>query len=357
MPDYPMPPQSVIEQMRSGLVIPAHPLALTAKREFDEQRQRALTHYYHAAGAGGVAVGVHTTQFEIRYPQYQLYEPVLRSSAETLRKLDAASGRETVRVAGLYGSTEQAIAEAQMACKHGYHIGLLSLATLQDTDEDGLVTHCQAVAQEIPLMGFYLQPAAGGRLLSQSFWEQFLEIPNVIAIKVAPFNRYQTLDVVRALANVGRAEEIALYTGNDDNIVIDLLTRYHIQTRYGTVQIEFVGGLLGHWAYWTTKAVELLERCRQARDAETIPVDLLTLASQVTDSNAAVFDAAHGYKGVNPGIHEVLRQQGLLSNNLCLDTDEHLSTGQAEEINRVCAAYPHLTDDDFVHNHLHEWLT
>ena len=356
MPDYPMPPQAVIDDLRTGAVIPAHPLALTADRKFDERHQRALTRYYHAAGAGGVAVGVHTTQFEIRDPQHQLYEPVLRCAAETLDDMDARTHRTTIRIAGICGQTAQAVREAQIARSYGYHLGILSLSDLQNEHDDALITHCQAVAREIPLMGFYLQPAAGGRLLSEAFWQRFVEISNVFAIKVAPFNRYHTLDVVRAVANVGRAGDVALYTGNDDTILIDLLTRYEVQTSSGLVGVEFSGGLLGHWAYWTSKAVELLKSCQQARQNGSVPSRLLTLATQVTDSNAAIFDVANHYAGVNPGIHEVLRRQGLMSNNLCLDPDIHLSPGQAAEIERVIRTYSHLTDDDFVRAHLAEWL-
>ena len=356
MADYPMPPLTVIDTLRKGAVIPAHPLALTGNRKFDERRQRALTRYYHAAGAGGVAIGVHTTQFEIRDPQHQLYEPVLRCAAETLDELDACTHRETVRIAGICGQTAQAVREARTARGYGYHLGILALSDLQNERDDALIAHCKAVAQEIPLMGFYLQPAAGGRLLSEAFWQRFVEIPNVFAIKVAPFNRYHTLDVVRAVASVGRAGDVALYTGNDDTIVIDLLTRYEVRTGSGLVGVEFAGGLLGHWAYWTSKAVELLKACHKARQNGSIPSRLLTLAAQVTDSNAAIFDVANDYAGVNPGIHEVLRRQGLMSNNLCLDADSHLSPGQAAEIDRVTRDYSHLTDDDFVCAHLTEWL-
>lgn len=357
MHDYPVPPQFVVDRMREGIVIPAHPLALTAERKFDERHQRALTRYYHAARAGGIAVGVHTTQFEIREPQHKLFEPVLRCGADTLRECDSATGRQSVLIAGICGRTAQAVNEAQVARDLGYHLGILSLADFPKATDTELIEHARRIAQEIPLMGFYLQPAAGGRLLSETFWQQFVEIPNVIAIKVAPFNRYHTLDVVRAVAAAGRADDVALYTGNDDNIVIDLLSRYEVQTSSRPVMIGFVGGLLGHWAYWTKRAVEFLERCKVAHQNGCIPSDLITLATQVTDSNAAVFDATNQYKGVNPGIHEVLRRQGLLSNNLCLDENDKLSPGQADEISRVTRDYPHLTDDDFVRAHLNEWLS
>ncbi|MBN1284470.1 MAG: dihydrodipicolinate synthase family protein [Anaerolineae bacterium] len=351
-----MPPDSVIQMLRAGLVIPAHPLALTGERAFDARRQRALTRYYHAAGAGGIAVGVHTTQFEIRRPEHWLYEPVLKLAADTIAACDAATGRQTVRIAGIIGRTPQALAEARFAAGCGYHAGLLSLAAFQGADDDTLIDHCRVVAQAIPLMGFYLQPAAGGRLLSAAFWRRFVEIPNVVAIKIAPFNRYQTLDVVRAVAEAGRAGEIALYTGNDDNIVIDLLTEYEIATAHGAVRLRIVGGLLGHWACWTRRAVELLERCKATWGKGGIPADLLTLAAQVTDSNAAFFDAANHFAGAIAGVHEVLRRQGLLANVLCLNPEERLSPGQTGEIDRVYRAYPHLNDDAFVRENLEAWM-
>ena len=356
MADYPMPPQWVSARLREGLVIPAHPLALTDERRFDARRQRALTRYYHAAGAGGVAVGVHTTQFEIRRPQNRLYEPVLKLAAETIAACDEATGRQTVRIAGVIGPTPQALSEAALARDLGYHAGLLSLAALKSESDDALVDHCRAVAREIPLMGFYLQPAAGGRLLSAAFWRRFVEIPNVVAVKIAPFNRYHTLDVVRAVAEAGRAGEVALYTGNDDNIVIDLLTEYAIPTGQGVARLRIVGGLLGHWACWTKGAVAVLEQCKAAWGQDALPARLLTLAAQVTDCNAAFFDAANGYAGAIAGVHEVLRRQGLLENTLCLNPNERLSPGQAEEIDRVYHAYPHLNDDAFVRENLEKWL-
>ena len=335
MPDYPMPPDWVLAAVREGMVIPAHPLALTAARKLDERRQAALTRYYLAAGAGGIAVGVHTTQFAIR--EHALLRPVLELARAT-------AGTNTVLIAGICGRTEQAFNEAQLARELGYHAGLLSLAALKTASDDELIAHCRRIAQEIPLFGFYLQPAAGGRLLSYEFWRRFSEIPNVIAIKMAPFNRYQTLDVLRGVADGGRAGDIALYTGNDDSIVIDLLTQ------------GIVGGLLGHWACWTRKAVELLNECKRVRGSKTIPASLLTLATQVTDCNAALFDAANNYAGCIPGIHEVLRRQGLLEGTWCLDSAETLGPGQADEITRVHRAYPHLNDDAFVAEHLAEWL-
>jgi dihydrodipicolinate synthase/N-acetylneuraminate lyase len=339
--------ESFSEAVRRGVVIPAHPLALTAERRLDERRQRALTRYYLAAGAGGIAVGVHTTQFEIRDPRIGLLRPALELAAETAR--DAA----VVRIAGVCGPTPQATAEARLARDLGYHAGLLSLGALREASVDDLIDHARAVAEIIPVMGFYLQPSVGGRILPYSFWRRFAEIPNLVAIKIAPFNRYQTLDVVRAVAESGRAGEIALYTGNDDTIVSDLLTTF----RFGETALRIVGGLLGHWAVWTRRAVELLQWIHSIVERGcTIPAHLLTLAAQITDSNAALFDPQNGFAGCIPGIHEVLRRQGLLAGRWCLNPREELSAGQAEEIDRVLALYPHLTDDRFVGEHLHQWL-
>ncbi|HET6566458.1 MAG TPA: dihydrodipicolinate synthase family protein [Rhodothermales bacterium] len=356
MADHPMPPDWVTAALHQGQVIPAHPLALTASGALDERRQRALTRYYHAAGAGGIAVGVHTTQFEIRDPRHGLLQPVLELAAETVNAADEAAGRQTIRIAGVCGPTEQAVAEARQARRAGYHAGLLSLAALKDAGIDALVAHARAVAHEIPLVGFYLQPAVGGRVLPVDFWRRFAEIPNVVAIKIAPFNRYQTLDVVRAVAEVGRADEIALYTGNDDHIVLDLLTRFEVPVGEEIVQVRIAGGLLGHWACWTRRAVALLQRCKAARASDRLDATLLTLAEQVTDSNAALFDAANRFAGCVPGIHEVLRRQGLLETTRCLNPHETLSPGQAEEIDRICRAYPHLNDDAFVAEHIDEWM-
>jgi dihydrodipicolinate synthase/N-acetylneuraminate lyase len=353
---FPLPPAWVRDALRAGLVIPAHPLALTAARRLDERRQRALTRYYHAAGAGGVAVGVHTTQFAIRAPQHGLLAPVLELAAHTVAACDAATGRRTVLIGGVCGPTAQAVAEAQLAARTGYHAGMLSLGALREAPDDELLAHCRAVAREIPLVGFYLQPAAGGRVLSRAFWRKLAEIPNLVAIKIAPFNRYQTLDVILAVAESGRAGEIALYTGNDDNIVIDLLTEYAAGTPAGRVRLGIVGGLLGHWACWTQRAAELLQICHRARAGGVVPNSLLTCAAEVTDMNAALFDPRHNFAGCIAGIHEVLRRQGLLAGIWCLDEHETLSPGQAAEIDRVCRAYPEWIDDDFVQEHRDEWL-
>jgi hypothetical protein len=332
------------EKLRSGLVIPAHPLALNGNRKLDERRQRALTRYYLAAGAGGIAVGVHTTQFAIRNPQFGLLQPVLSLALEESR------GRDVVKIAGVCGKNDQAIAEAQLAKELGYDAVLLSLAALSDESIPELLEHSRTIASVIPVMGFYLQPAVGGRLLPHEFWRQFIEIDNVVAIKIAPFNRYQTIDVVRALAESGRSHEVALYTGNDDNLLNDLLTPF----AFANQRIRIVGGLLGHWAIWTKTAVSHLAITRNHSD--TIPSEQLTLAQQITDANAAIFDPAHQFRGCIPGIHEILRRQGLLEGRWCLDPHEELSPGQMEEIDRVCRSYPHLKDDDFVKEHLDEWL-
>jgi dihydrodipicolinate synthetase family protein len=343
------------EQLRKrlgeGLVIPACPLALNAQRKFDERHQRALVRYYAAAGAGGLAVGVHTTQFAIHDPKIGLFRPVLELAALEMNRSAAL-----VKIGGICGQTKQAIAEAGLLRELGYHAGLLSLGALRNADETELIEHCRAVAGIIPLLGFYLQPAAGGRLLPHAFWRRFAEIDNVVAIKIAPFNRYQTLDVIRAIAESGR-DDIALYTGNDDNIVMDLLTPFRFRVDRQIAERRIAGGLLGHWAVWTKKAVELHAECRQvARSEQPFSADLLRRSVEVTDANAAFFDAANDYFGCIAGIHEVLRRQGLLEGIWCLDPNEGLSRGQADEIDRVCAAYPHLNDDEFVARHLPDWL-
>src|ERR1035437_2139310 len=342
----------VLQALQRGVVIPAHPLALTANRKLDERRQVALTRYYCDAGAGGVAVGVHTTQFAIRDPNVGLYAPVLELAAGAVAEFERASGKRIVRVAGVCGVTGQAVREAAMAREAGYDLGLLSLAALPAASDDELLAHCRAVAQEIPVCGFYLQPSVGGRLLAYEFWREFCGIPAVVAIKVAPFNRYQTLDVVRAVADSGRAGEIALYTGNDDNIIADLLTEFRVAGQ----RLYFRGGLLGHWAVWTRTAVAQLRQIQAEAGGKTISREWLSLAQEITDVNAALFDAANGFHGCIAGIHEILRRQGLLEGRWCLDPREDLSPGQMEEIDRVRQAYPHLNDDAFVEEHLHEWL-
>jgi hypothetical protein len=348
--------QSLRAALQRGGVIPAHPLALSADRRLDERRQRALTRYYIAAGASGLAVGVHTTQFAIRDAAVGLFEPVLALAAEEIDRADAGRSEPLVRIGGICGHTRQAVAEASMLRRLGYHAGLLSLAALEGASDAQMIAHSRAVAEVLPLFGFYLQPAVGGRVLPYSFWRQFLEIEEVVAIKVAPFDRYRTLDVVRAAADAGR-EEVALYTGNDDNIVLDLLTPYPFETGGRVVERRFVGGLLGHWAVWTRKAVELLDECHSVvREGGPIPANLLRRSAEITDANAAFFDAANGFAGCIAGIHEVLRRQGLLEGIWLLDRSEGLSRGQVEEIDRVCRSYPHLNDDGFVAERREAWL-
>ena len=351
-----MPPAEVLAALRCGLVIPAHPLALTEDRRLDERHQRALTRYYCAAGAGGLAVGVHTTQFEIREPQWNLLEPVLRLAAEEARAYMAQRARQLALIAGICGDTAQAEREAELAASLGYHAGLLSLAALRQADDDELVAHCRAVSRIIPLFGFYLQPAVGGRVLSYSFWRRFAEIENVIAVKMAPFNRYQTIDVVRAVADSGRAGQIALYTGNDDHILLDLLTPFRFQSNGQEVELRIVGGLLGQWAVWTKRAVEMLDETKRLA-GQPVPQDMLATAVQLTDANAAIFDVGHGFAGSIAGISEVLRRQGLMATTACLSDRERLSPGQADEITRVTKAYPYLSDDAFVAEHLDDWLS
>ncbi len=341
------------EILQQGIVIPAHPLALTADRKLDERRQRALTRYYCDAGAGGIAVGVHTTQFAIRDPKIDLFKPVLELAIETARSFETGSGNRILKVAGVCGPTSQAVSEAALARDLGYDAGLLSLAALRESSNPQVLEHCRRVAEIIPLFGFYLQPAVGGRILDYDFWRNFMEIDNVVAVKVAPFNRYQTLDVARALAESGRGNEIALYTGNDDNIVADLLTEF----RFNSSTVRFAGGLLGHWAVWTRRAVELLEDIKQCKQSGGEGAyDLLSRSAEITDSNAVLFDARNNFRGCIAGLHEVLRRQGLMTGRYCLDPDEALSPGQLAEIDRIYHTYPHLTDDQFVVEGLEKWL-
>lgn len=337
-----------------GVVIPAHPLALTEGRKLDERHQRALTRYYCDAGAGGIAVGVHTTQFAIRDPQVGLFEPVLKLAMETAREWERGNGRQIFKVAGICGTTGQAVKEALFAREIGYDVGLLSLAALREAATEQLVAHCRRVAEAIPLFGFYLQPAVGGRLLGYDFWRAFFDIENVAAVKIAAFNRYQTLDVIRALADSGRQTDIALYTGNDDNIVADLLTEFRLADG---AKLHFAGGLLGHWAVWTQQAVRLLEESKTCRIQNGVGVfELLAHSAAVTDANAALFDVKNNFAGCIAGLHEILRRQGLMPGRWCLDPKEDLSPGQLEELDRVCAAYPQLNDDKFVAENLDRWL-
>jgi dihydrodipicolinate synthase/N-acetylneuraminate lyase len=342
--------RAVRAELQRGLAIPAHPLALTAARTLDERRQRALTRYYCAAGAGGVAVGVHTTQFAIR--EAGLLEPVLALAMDVLREEEATCGARRLAVAGVVGPTAQAVREAERASGLGYDLALLGLGALREASTSELVAHCRRVAEVLPLFGFYLQPAVGGRVLDFAFWRAFLDIEGVAAIKVAPFDRYQTLEVVRALADSGR-RDVALYTGNDDAIVADLLTSY---AAAGREPVGFAGGLLGQWAVWTRQAVALLEEARRCRETGAGARELMRTGAALTDANAALFDARHGFAGCIAGIHEVLRRQGLLAGRWCLDPHEDLSPGQMEEIDRVLRDHPQLNDDAFVAENRERWL-
>jgi len=344
-------PAEVLAVLRRGAVIPAHPLALDANRKLDERRQRALSRYYIDAGAGGLAVGVHTTQFAIR--EAGLYRPVLELA---MRTANDWARQPRVMIAGLAGRTAQAIGEAQIARDLGYHAGLMSLAAMKGASEDEVIAHAEAVAREMPLVGFYLQPAVGGIVLPTSFWRRFAQIENVVAIKIAPFNRYRTLDVVRGVVEAGAADRISLYTGNDDHILLDLVTPFTVMVRGGPVAVRIRGGLLGHWSVWVKSAVDLIDRLHTVTAGDSVPMDVLALDSQITDCNAAIFDVANDFHGVICGCHEILRRQGLLEGIWCLDPGESLGPGQKEEIDRVCAAYPHLADDAFVRANVARWL-
>ena len=340
----------------AGHVIPAQPLALDRHRKFSEKHQRALTRYYVAAGSGGLAVGVHSTQFAIRDPEHNLFRPVLELAAQTVRAELAAAPRDFALIAGICGQTPQAVAEAELALSFGYHAGLVSMAAFKTEPEDAIVAHVATLAKLIPVVGFYLQPAVGGRVFSYAFWRKFAEIPGVVAIKLAPFNRYQTIDVVRAVTDAGR-DDLALYTGNDDTIVADLLTPFTFAHRGKPVTRRIVGGLLGHWGVWTHAAVQLFRETQSAAQQPEFSARWLERAVAVTDMNAALFDAANRFHGCIPGILEVLRRQGLVETVHCLNPDEVLSPGQAEELTRVCDTYPELTDDAFVAQHLTRWLS
>lgn len=343
------------QHLHQGHVIPAQPLALDANRKFSERHQRAITRYYVAAGVGGLAVGVHSTQFEIREPQHGLFKPVLELASRTIDEELKKSPRPFIKISGVCGRTEQAVKEAELAKSFGYQAGLLSMSAFKNDTEDTMIAHCRAVADIYPIVGFYLQPAAGGRLLGYSFWRRFAEIPNVVAIKIAPFNRYQTIDVVRAAAESGR-EDIALYTGNDDSIVVDLFTPFTFDRNGQKVTRRIVGGLLGHWGVWTRASVALLDEIKRARTSPNLDAKWLERSIAVTDMNAVLFDAANGFRGCIPGILEILRRNGLVPSINCLNPHEALSPGQAEELTRVSKAYPDLIDDVFVAEHRDRWL-
>jgi hypothetical protein len=351
-----MLPQPIGDLLKEGCAIPAHPLALNRERRLDERRQRALSRYYLDVGIGGLAVGVHTTQFEIRNPEIGLYEPVLTLAKEEFDSFEGTSNRAVARIAGVVGQTRQATAEAELAAGLGYHVALLSLTALANASNEVLLHHCRAVADIMPVFGFYIQTAVGGRNLDVDFWREFAQIENVVAIKIAPFDRYKTFDVVRGVVESGRAEDIALYTGNDDNILIDLLSEYRIDYSGESVKKRIVGGLLGHWSVWTKRAVELVDSVHSGF-FDPLSDEGHALGNKITDSNAAFFDAANGFAGCIVGLHEVLRRQGLLEGVWTLNEKEHLHPGQQAEIDRVCAAYPELNDDAFVAENLDRWLS
>jgi dihydrodipicolinate synthase/N-acetylneuraminate lyase len=349
-------PSDVLKLLKKGTVIPALPLVLNSKRKLDVRRQRALIRYYLDAGAGGVAVAVHTTQFAIRNPEVGLFAPLLELANEEFNRFIVKTKKPVIRVAGVIGRTGQALKEANIALENGFHAALLSLAAFKDTTNDELIDHCKKIAEVIPLIGFYLQPAVGGRKLNIDFWREFSSIENVIAIKIAPFNRYQTLDVIRGVVESGRSDKIALYTGNDDNILVDLLSLYQIPEGGNIVKKGIAGGLLGHWAVWTHTAVKLLKDVHDGKFDNDIQ-QTLTLANQITDCNAAFFDSANNFAGCIVGLHEVLRRQGLLEGLWTLDPAEVLSPGQLKEIDRVYSAYPELNDDSFISKNIDSWLS
>lgn len=347
--------ETALKILKEGTVIPATPLALTQDRKLNEKGLKLLMNYYLNSNVGGIATAVHTTQFEIREPEVNLFEPVLKLVSEEIDKFEKEKGKVVVKVAGVCGPIEQAVKEAELAKKYGYDAVLLSPGGLNDKSEDYMIERTQAVAKIMPTIGFYLQTAVGGRVFSYNYWQRLCAVENVVAIKCASFNRYTTLDVVRAAATSERSEEITLYTGNDDSIVIDLLTKFKFNENGKTYTKCFDGGLLGHWTMWTHNVVEMFGKIRQEREKDAISPEFLSLAAQVTDANGVFFDAKNGFAGCIPGVHEVLRRQGLMENILCLNPNEVLSEGQSEEIDRIMQSYPYLTDDEFINNHIDEW--
>lgn len=347
--------EKALAVLSEGTVIPAIPLVLNASRKFDERGQRTLLRYYLACGVGGIAAAVHTTQFEIHRPEVGLLEPVLRTAADEMEAFERRTGKVIVRAAGVCGEAKQACREAELARRLGYDAVLLSPGGMEHLSEKELAERTAAVARIMPVIGFYLQTACGGRRLSAEYWKAVADLPNVAAIKCASFSRYQTVDLMRGVASSARKNEVALYTGNDDNIIVDLLTPYRFPADGGTTELRFRGGLLGHWSVWTHTAVQLYRELSEYRGGQAVPQELLSRAAAVTDCNGAFFDAAHGFAGCIPGVHEVLRRQGLMPGVWCLDPDVVLSPGQAEEIDRVCKMYPELSDDAFVAAHLKEW--
>lgn len=347
--------EKALDLLRKGTVIPAIPLVLDENRKFDEANQRRLVRYYLAAGVGGVAVAVHTTQFEIRLPEINLLAPVMKATAEEIDTFEAETGKTVIRIAGACGPATQAVAEAKLAKSLGFDAVLLSPGGLPDASMDELLRRTEAVAAEMPVIGFYLQPAVGGRKLPFTYWKALAEIDNVVAVKSAPFNRYQTLDLVRGVAMSDRSDQVALYTGNDDNIVVDLLTPFVFEKDGKRIEKHFAGGLLGHWSVWTNTVVKYFDTIVKARKSGSIPPALLTLAAEITDCNGVVFDVEHDFAGCIPGVHEVLRREGLMPGTWCLNPGEVLSPGQSEEITRVWEMYPHLNDDAFTRENKQLW--
>lgn len=344
-----------LEILKAGTVIPATPLALDENRNFDEYSQRLLMKYYLNCGVGGIATAVHSTQFEIRDPKVKLFEPILKLVSDEITDFENKTGKVIVKVAGVCGKTEQAVNEAEIAQKYGYDAVLLSPGGLNDLSEGELIERTKAVAAVMPVIAFYLQTAVGGRRFSYNYWQQICEIPNVVAIKAAPFNRYMSLDVARAAALSSRDDEITLYTGNDDNIVVDLLTTYKFDIDGKHYEKGFDGGLLGHWSVWTKRAVELFELCKQEKKKSGISAEMLSLANAVTDTNAVLFDGANNFAGCISGLHYVLKKQGLMKSLNCINPDEKLSLGQEKEFDRIYNMYPELFDDDFVKENIDAW--
>lgn len=344
-------PDTPLGVFRSGTVIPAHVLALTEDLRIDERRQRALTRYYLDAGVGGLAVGVHTTQFGIRAAG--LYGDVLGLAADTARDW---TDRPLALIAGVTGDTAQAVGEAETATAAGYTAALLNVAAFKNRSETETLAHVREVAEVMPIVGFALLPEVGGFHLSRDFWAEFARIPQVIGIKMAPFNRYRTIDIVRGVVDARAEDRITLYTGNDDHIVADLLQPFAVPRDGETVTVRVRGGLLGHWSVWTKRAVEQFDRIRALPDGAPIPAELLALDTAVTDANAAIYDARNDLAGCIPGCHEVLRRQGLMAGTWCLNPDEKLSPGQLELIDALAHDYPELHDDAFVAAGLERWL-
>lgn len=300
-------------------------------------------------------MGVHTTQFAIR--KKGLYEPVLRLAVDTVSDLRAR--RPIIKVAGVSGTPEQAVAEAQLAADLGYDLALVIPGGSKTEDE--LLEKVRLVSSVIPVFGFYLQPAVGGMPLSFKFWRILSDIEGVAAIKIAPFDRYRTFDVMRGVLMSERCSEIALYTGNDDNIVADLFASLSAVVGGEKREVRFVGGLLGQWAVWTRRAVSTLAMVKRARKGGLVPAEMRELfeeAGEMTEANAVIFDATNDFKGSIAGIGEVLRRQGLTANSKTLESRDSLSPGQSREIEEMLIRHPslHTEDDEMIRQRLDQWL-